>query len=146
MKEEFFISRDQYIDQLDKIIKAEKSEEFFPLAIDGKWGSGKTVLCEMIEKNFKGDKSYEILRLDAFKCDYIKDPFVAIFSSLKDIKEGKFSDKINEFMLASLKMGASYVNKLLYAKSLGLVDLSKFKEKKLKIKSRSNLSNLCLLF
>lgn len=128
--EELFIDRSQYIEQLSNIIKSEQAEEFFPLAIDGMWGSGKTALCEIIERNLAGENDFKILRLDAFKYDYIKDPFVAIFSSLKDIKEGGFDNKINEFMLASLKMGASYVNKLLYAKSLGLIDLTKFKKEK----------------
>ncbi len=128
MSNNYFIDRKQYIDQLSNIINSDKCNEFFPLAIDGKWGSGKTVLSEMIEKDIS--INCKILRLDAFKYDYIKDPFLAIFSSLKEIKENNFGDKVNEFMVASLKMGASYVNKLLYAKSLGLIDLTKFKSEK----------------
>ena len=124
-----FIDRTQYVEQIQNIIESDKYNDFFPLAIDGKWGSGKSALCEIIEKHFENKPSCKIFPLDAFKYDYIKDPFIAIFSSLKDI-DSKFNENLKDFVTSSLRMGASYAGKLIYAKSLGLFDITKFEKDK----------------
>lgn len=61
------------------------------IAIDAPWGEGKTWFARHWNKSLEG-KGYKTLYIDAFKQDYIEDPFILIsaeFSSLFDNNKKK---------------------------------------------------------
>ncbi|WP_159637001.1 P-loop NTPase fold protein [Erysipelothrix anatis] len=56
------------------------------ILLNGKWGSGKTMLVEELMKKINLDQGYQTkaLILNAWEMDYLEDPNVAIFKTLYD--------------------------------------------------------------
>ncbi|HHE3199118.1 TPA: P-loop NTPase fold protein, partial [Salmonella enterica subsp. enterica serovar Strathcona] len=54
------------------------------LALDDKWGNGKTSFVKMMESEINKNHSddFEVIYFDAFKSDYQSDPFVALTSNI----------------------------------------------------------------
>ncbi|MEN4608236.1 P-loop NTPase fold protein [Pantoea agglomerans] len=83
------------------------------LALDDKWGNGKTSFVKMMESEIKINHSEvaEVIYFDAFKSDYQSDPFVALTANIyamteKDINLKSLGDKLLE---AGKRLGASFV-------------------------------------
>ncbi|EBW7443539.1 hypothetical protein DQD79_06700 [Salmonella enterica subsp. enterica serovar Muenchen] len=83
------------------------------LALDDKWGNGKTSFVRMMESeiNKKHSDKFEVIYFDAFKSDYQSDPFVALTSniySLVNKEEGKLKTLGEKLLKAGKKLGASF--------------------------------------
>jgi hypothetical protein len=69
------------------------------VAVDGDWGSGKTVFLNQLSGHLKKD-GFQVLRFDAFQADYNQDPFVPLVSRVLadmanisgDVKAQKFKE------------------------------------------------------
>ncbi len=69
---------DIIISLLDKNLK-----NISPMAIDGDWGSGKTEFChKMINEINSNHKEWKTIYINAFKFDYMDDPFSVIISQI----------------------------------------------------------------
>lgn len=83
------------------------------LALDDKWGNGKTSFVQMmkseIEKNHSND--FDVIYFDAFKSDYQSDPFVALTASIYSLinkDEGKLKLLSKELLEIGKKIGAAF--------------------------------------
>jgi hypothetical protein len=83
------------------------------LALDDKWGNGKTSFVKMMESEIKINHSegFDVIYFDAFKSDYQSDPFVALTSSIYSLinkEEGKLKSLGKELLEVGKKLGASF--------------------------------------
>lgn len=124
-------------------------------AIDGKWGSGKTFLLEMLEERLReyqsettGDNQYFLFHYNCWQYDYYEEPAVAMVSSLLDsVKEEEkfFGGKVDESIRATLKLVKEEVKKMAgkFAENcigvnlINIVDDVKNKKQELDEESRS---------
>ncbi len=73
----------------ENIIKLiETGDEFFPLVIDGGWGTGKTTFVEKLATLCTEKDTAHVVYVDAFQADHTDDPFMmilaAVINSIKD--------------------------------------------------------------
>jgi hypothetical protein len=62
-------------------------DEPFVLALDSPWGTGKTVLIQMLEAELKR-QAYCCIHFNAWQVDYVTDPLVALVSCIDRVKIG----------------------------------------------------------
>ncbi|MEI7143203.1 P-loop NTPase fold protein [Pectobacterium brasiliense] len=95
--------RKKLFDQILKI--SSKSPDInLVLALDDKWGNGKTTFVKMMEYEIKKNHSEEIdvIYFDAFENDYKSDPFTALSSKVYSL--------INEDMTTKEKLGKTFLS------------------------------------
>ena len=113
-KKEFkedLLNRGEFADILVNYIKEQDSAV---LALNAPWGEGKTFFIkEILYKSLEEDE-IPCFYLDAFKCDYINDPFNAIVDSLiLNFNELEIETKdLESFWEKTKKAGALFKNKL----------------------------------
>lgn len=86
------LSREGIIEDLFNIVqRASKNQAYFPFAIEGAWGVGKTFILEELEKKLEiemnedtFDNRYFVFHYNCWKYDYYDEPAIAIISALKD--------------------------------------------------------------
>lgn len=94
--------RDQFADGLLNLF--ESSDDPLVVALDEKWGTGKTVFAKRLERQAT-DKGFTVVYFDAFKRDYDPDVFISLSAELL-AKIPQDSDK-----KSSLKESAKTVGK-----------------------------------
>lgn len=83
------------------------------LALDDKWGNGKTSFVKMMESEINKNHSdtFQVIYFDAFKSDYQSDPFVALTANIYSLvskEEGKLKSLGQELLNVGKKLGASF--------------------------------------
>ncbi|MEG0622036.1 MAG: P-loop NTPase fold protein [Hafnia sp.] len=83
------------------------------LALDDKWGNGKTSFVKMMSSEVKLNHSeqFEVIYFDAFESDYQSDPFVALTSKIYSLvkkEDGKLKSLGQELLSIAKKLGASF--------------------------------------
>lgn len=73
------LKRDQIIKTWTNLLLNDGSH--FVLAIDGKWGVGKT-FCANLWKNYLEEQGFNVCYIDAFEYDFTDDPFMTITSNI----------------------------------------------------------------
>lgn len=132
------LGRTQFVNMLEVIVSNKIDQHAgCSLAIDGKWGCGKSFILKMLEKELKG-RGYFVVHYNCWQNDYYEEPLEAILSVLVDalnglqssetIQEGKKKKTLTiaielfksiSFMVAKNKLGVDF-------KELG-IDLEQFK-------------------
>ena len=132
------LGRTQFVNMLEMIVSNKIDQHTgCSLAIDGKWGCGKSFILNMLEKELKG-RGYFVAHYNCWQNDYYDEPLVAILSVLIDslnvfqssetIQKGQKNKtlaiaielfKSISFMVAKNKLGVDF-------KELG-IDLEQFK-------------------
>lgn len=84
------LDRKQYADSLTGII--ELYNRGFVLAINNKWGEGKTTFVRMWE-NYLKEKSFTTIRFNAWENDFEDTPMVALMGELKTLVKGTSKGK-----------------------------------------------------
>ena len=81
---EDLLQRDEYINLLENIVCEKiKQHEGLSLAIDGKWGCGKTFIVEKLESKLQS-YNYLVLHYNCWENDFYDEPLVAIVHSIID--------------------------------------------------------------
>lgn len=83
------------------------------LALDDKWGNGKTSFVKMMESEIQKNHSElaNVIYFDAFKSDYQSDPFVALTANIYALthkEDGKLKSLGNQLLSIGKKLGASF--------------------------------------
>ena len=132
------LGRTQFVNMLEMIVSNKIDQHAgCSLAIDGKWGCGKSFILKMLEKELNG-RGYFVVHYNCWQNDYYEEPLEAILSVLVDalnglqssetIQEGKKKKTLTiaielfksiSFMVAKNKLGVDF-------KELG-IDLEQFK-------------------
>lgn len=107
--------RKKFSVQLEKLIES-CDDQNLVIAINDKWGNGKTTFLKMWEAQIKNDDKFKVVYFDAFKNDFQADPFIAISSHIyATIEKESFkteyleaTKKVAKVLLkTSLKVGVS---------------------------------------
>ncbi|WP_107038120.1 KAP family P-loop NTPase fold protein [Brumimicrobium mesophilum] len=77
------LEREKYADVLTDIVRTNPNG--FVLAIDNKWGTGKTTFVNMWRNKLKKDEEFKTLYFNAWENDFENNPFVAITAELKEL-------------------------------------------------------------
>lgn len=84
MAQEDLLNRIEFVSMLETIISSKvECLAGCSLAIDGKWGCGKSFILKMLEKELKG-RGYFVVHYNCWQNDYYEEPLVAILSVLID--------------------------------------------------------------
>ena len=96
MQKKDLLQRDEYIDLLENIVESKvKQHEGFSLAIDGKWGCGKSFILEKLEKRLRC-RNYMVLHYNCWENDFYEEPLVAILHSIIDAINSRPLESIPE--------------------------------------------------
>lgn len=94
------LNRSKYTNILTSIIESYPTG--FVLAINNKWGSGKTTFIKMWERELMNN-SYRTLYFNAWENDFEDNPLTALMGELKSLGNGKAKPKFNK----ALKIAAA---------------------------------------
>lgn len=91
------LGRFEFVEMLEMIVSNKVDQRAgCSLAIDGKWGCGKSFILKMLEKKLKGC-GYFVVHYNCWQNDYYEEPLEAILSVLVDALNGlKSSETIQE--------------------------------------------------
>ncbi|MDF2802352.1 MAG: hypothetical protein K0S61_2255 [Anaerocolumna sp.] len=127
--EEDVFNRRRIAENLTKII--ESQNESMVISLDSEWGTGKTTFVKMW-KNMLGSSDYnerfKTIYFNAWENDYIKDPFLSLFSELEDEISKENSElkqnfeKVKKVIIPMAKLAAMIGIKVGTA---GMLDLGK---------------------
>ena len=99
------LDRKQYAEVLTSIVKA--YDNGFVLAVNGKWGTGKTTFMKMWEQSLKND-GYKTIFFNAWESDFTSEPMVAILGEIKGLVNAdnkvKFDSILDKASKLSLKL------------------------------------------
>lgn len=131
MNREDALGRETFIDLLEGIIERKiESGEGISLAIDGKWGCGKTFLLNRLEKKLD-EKKYLVFHYNCWENDFYEEPLVAILqvivAKIKTLKPTSGVNRVDwkQIRPIALKFFGSVISMLLKNK-IG-IDLGKLK-------------------
>lgn len=93
---EDFIGRASFVSYINNLIKIANEEKFWTFAIDGEWGTGKSYVLSMLELELCKDEKLFVVKYDAWKNDFYKDPLIAIIYNILDEIEKKKDSFFNE--------------------------------------------------
>lgn len=85
-----YLNREDFVDKIFRFIQEVSSlEKGCCFAIDGKWGSGKSFVLDMIEKMLRtyqseetSDNKYFVFHYNCWQYDYYEEPSIAIVSAM----------------------------------------------------------------
>ena len=91
------LQRDEFVKQLERMIEnISENKVSTCFAINGKWGSGKTFVLDMLQERLEekqseqtADNKYFIIRYNSWKYDYYEEPLAAIVAELMTTIEEK---------------------------------------------------------
>lgn len=80
----------------------------FVLAIDGRWGSGKTTFVGMLTNYLRDIQNYRVISFNCWERDFVDDPLIAMFAEMANVV-GTGEDKYNEAVnsLCKIALGAA---------------------------------------
>ncbi len=84
----------------------------FVMAINGKWGAGKTTFVEMWQQQMKNE-GYETIYYNAWENDYISDPLIGIIAEFKKKINTGGEERVEKFTNVVRKVSFSMVPSLL---------------------------------
>lgn len=87
------LGREPYAKVLTDIVRTNPNG--FTLAIDNKWGAGKTTFIQMWEKSLQNE-GFQTLYFNAWVNDFENNPFVAITAELRDLLKHEDSETFKE--------------------------------------------------
>ncbi len=91
------LQRDEFVKQLERMIEnISENKVSTCFAINGKWGSGKTFVLDMLQERLEekqseqtADNKYFIIRYNSWKYDYYEEPVIALVASIVRVIEKK---------------------------------------------------------
>lgn len=106
------LGREPYANVLTDIVRTNSSG--LVLAIDNKWGAGKTTFNLMWKQKLEND-GYQTLYFNAWENDFENNPFVAITAELKDLLKHETSESFNEVIKKGSKIAQAVIPSILKA-------------------------------
>ena len=96
------------------------------LAVDAAWGAGKTTFFKMWAQHLRNEE-FPVVSFNAWETDYADDPFLSLVSEitegLRERKEMKFSEKIQDTKEAAKKVLVRAIPGLLRIATSGVLDI-----------------------
>ncbi|MFN3194541.1 MAG: P-loop NTPase fold protein [Chlorobiota bacterium] len=119
------LNREKYVQTLTSIL--EQSDEGIVLALNNKWGTGKTHFVRMWEEYIeKNDTKLEAIYFNAWENDYEDNPLIAILGELSILEDGDSKEKYEKMISHGAKLFTNILFPLI--KALSGVDLGSFED------------------
>jgi uncharacterized protein YeeX (DUF496 family) len=118
------LDREQYAEVLTAIVQ--NYDDGFVLAVDNKWGEGKTTFIKMWKRYLELQK-FKTIYFNAWEHDFGNDALTAILSELKSLDLGR-SDKSKELIRKGVKVGKNLIPILVSALANKYIDIKEIKE------------------
>ena len=101
------LQRDEFVKQLERMIEnISENKASTCFAINGKWGSGKTFVLDMLQEQLEEKQSektaadkYFIIRYNSWKYDYYEEPVIALVVSIVRVIENKIKLALSQQMV-----------------------------------------------
>lgn len=126
------LNRKQYAEILTKIIDSYNNG--FVLAINNKWGTGKTTFIKMWEKKLNQDK-FKTIYFNAWENDFEDSPLTALMGELKTLENSSNKDKFHSLLKKTAILTKNIAPALIEAISKKYIDTEIIKDA---IKSTTN--------
>lgn len=82
------LSRQELVDRIFNMLKMlSDARSSYSLALNGKWGSGKTFILEMLERqlcDYRGGEQFMVFHYNCWQYDYYEEPLTAIVAAMLD--------------------------------------------------------------
>lgn len=88
------IGREEIVNKIDFLIETLPQDQNFCLALNGAWGSGKSVVIELLKEKFLNHPEYIVVHYDAWKNNFYSDPLIAMLYCILDTLEHAAPDKV----------------------------------------------------
>lgn len=127
------LGRESIAINLTEIIKNVK--DINVISIDSSWGTGKTTFIKMWMDMLNNDEykdQFNTLYFNAWKNDYIKDPFTALLTEIELSTSSDIKEAFKDAMKVGQKIVESTTNVFLKTFTAGAVGLEDFKLKEIK--------------
>ncbi|EHA1005934.1 KAP family P-loop NTPase fold protein [Clostridium perfringens] len=127
------LGRESIAINLTEIIKNVK--DINVISIDSSWGTGKTTFIKMWMDMLNNDEykdQFNTLYFNAWKNDYIKDPFTALLTEIELSTSSDIKEAFKDAMKVGQKIVESTTNVFLKIFTAGAVGLEDFKFKEIK--------------
>ncbi|ELC8386671.1 hypothetical protein QYB57_000351 [Clostridium perfringens] len=127
------LGRESIAINLTRII--ENAKDINVISIDSSWGTGKTTFIKMWMDMLNNDEykdKFNTLYFNAWKNDYIKDPFTALLTEIKVSTSGDIKEAFKDAMKVGEKIIESTTNVFLKIVTAGALGLDEFKFKGIK--------------
>lgn len=98
------LGREPYANTLTSIIEA--YSDGFVLAVNGKWGTGKTTFMKMWEQSLK-DQEYKTIYFNAWENDFTSEPLVAILGELREVFKSDAERGFNKIIDKAYKFSST---------------------------------------
>ena len=72
------IGRKLFVDKICNLVDSLQTDRNFCLSINGEWGSGKSFVLGMIERQLSDEQGNIIIKYDAWKNNFYSDPLISI--------------------------------------------------------------------
>lgn len=108
------LGREPYANVLTDIVRT--NPDGFVLAIDNKWGAGKTTFVSMWRHLLENEKNgFKTLYFNAWENDFENNPFVAITAELKELLKNDTSETFQEVLKKGSKISKAVVPSIMKA-------------------------------
>lgn len=102
------LEREPYANVLTDIVRT--NPDGFVLAIDNKWGTGKTTFVSMWRHLLENEKNgFKTLYFNAWENDFENNPFVAITAELKELLKNETSETFKEVVKKGSKIAKAVI-------------------------------------
>lgn len=90
------IGRKDIVDKICYLIDNLPEDQNFCLALNGAWGSGKSVVVELLKDSLSQHPEYIIVHYDAWKNNFYSDPLIAMLYCILDTLENAAAEEVSE--------------------------------------------------
>ena len=94
------IGRKDIIDKIVYLIDNLPKEQNFCLALNGTWGSGKSVVIELLKEKLLAYPEYIVVHYDAWKNSFYSDPLIAMLYCILDTLEDSVSEEVSDAVIS----------------------------------------------
>lgn len=85
-KDDLIGDRQSIAEGISNIIDLEcNDKKGFVLAIDGRWGSGKTTFVGMLTNYLRDIQNYRVISFNCWERDFVDDPLIAMFAEMTNV-------------------------------------------------------------
>lgn len=92
------IDRKDIIGKINYLIDNLPHDSNFCLALNGTWGSGKSVVIELLRENLIKHSEYIVVHYDAWKNNFYSDPLIAMLYCILDTLEQATAEEASDFV------------------------------------------------
>jgi len=94
------IGRKDIVDKICYLIDNLPKDQNFCLSLNGTWGSGKSVVIELLKDKFLEHPEYIVVHYDAWKNSFYSDPLIAMLYCILDTLENSVSEDVSDLIIS----------------------------------------------